>query len=205
VNQSVNQRSRATAIAAAAVASALFSAPASAQWWWPPTGGLSVTPSCLDPSTSITLTVSGDWPDACRPNLSSAQVSGNEIDFFTVRDPPPTFCLTVITPWSLSETIDPIPAGAYTVFVTHLVAGQVVHPRTQLGTIDVVASCPGACYANCDESTAAPILNVNDFVCFQQRFAAGDSYANCDNSTAPPILNVNDFVCFQQSFAAGCP
>jgi hypothetical protein len=63
----------------------------------------------------------------------------------------------------------------------------------------------GACYANCDGSTSAPVLNVNDFVCFQTRFAAGDSYANCDGSTAPPVLNVNDFVCFQQAFAAGCP
>jgi hypothetical protein len=61
-----------------------------------------------------------------------------------------------------------------------------------------------ACYPNCDGSTAAPILNINDFVCFQQRFAAGDSYANCDSSTAPPVLNINDFVCFQQQFAAGC-
>jgi len=28
---------------------------------------------------------------------------------------------------------------------------------------------------------------------------------NCDQSTAPPVLNVNDFICFQQKFAAGCP
>lgn len=61
------------------------------------------------------------------------------------------------------------------------------------------------CYANCDHSTMAPVLNVNDFICFQSRFAAGDSYANCDGSTTPPVLNVNDFVCFQARFAAGCP
>jgi hypothetical protein len=64
---------------------------------------------------------------------------------------------------------------------------------------------PVTCYANCDDSTAAPILNVNDFVCFQTKFAAGDPYANCDGSTTPPVLNVNDFVCFQSKFAAGCP
>jgi hypothetical protein len=63
----------------------------------------------------------------------------------------------------------------------------------------------GACYANCDASTTAPILNVNDFICFQTQFAAGASYANCDGSTAPPVLNVNDFICFQTRFAAGCP
>src|SRR5262249_26334539 len=50
------------------------------------------------------------------------------------------------------------------------------------------------CYANCDQSTTQPFLNVNDFICFQNRFASGDPYANCDQSTTPPVLNVNDFV-----------
>src|SRR5690606_19886289 len=62
----------------------------------------------------------------------------------------------------------------------------------------------GGCDANCDGSTAPPILNVNDFICFQARFAAGDCGANCDGSTAAPVLNVNDFICFQALFAAGC-
>ena len=35
--------------------------------------------------------------------------------------------------------------------------------------------------------------------------AAGDPYANCDGSTTPPILNVADFSCFLNAFAAGCP
>ena len=60
------------------------------------------------------------------------------------------------------------------------------------------------CYANCDGSTTAPILNVADFTCFLNRFAAGDSYANCDGSTTPPTLNVADFTCFLNRFAAGC-
>jgi 6-phosphogluconolactonase (cycloisomerase 2 family) len=63
----------------------------------------------------------------------------------------------------------------------------------------------GACYANCDQSTTAPTLNVADFTCFLQRFAAGDSYANCDQSTTSPVLNVADFTCFLQRFASGCP
>jgi hypothetical protein len=58
------------------------------------------------------------------------------------------------------------------------------------------------CYGNCDGSTAPPVLNVGDFVCFQSRFAAADPYADCDHSAT---LNVADFVCFQQRFAAGCP
>jgi hypothetical protein len=58
------------------------------------------------------------------------------------------------------------------------------------------------CYANCDGSTGSPALNVNDFICFQSRFARGDGYADCDHSGT---LNVNDFICFQGAFAAGCP
>ncbi len=65
------------------------------------------------------------------------------------------------------------------------------------------ASC--ACYANCDGSTTPPVLNVGDFVCFLNRFAAGDPAANCDGSTVPPVLNVGDFTCFLNAFAAGCP
>jgi hypothetical protein len=65
--------------------------------------------------------------------------------------------------------------------------------------------CATPCYANCDGSTTTPTLNVLDFVCFLNRFAAGDSYANCDGSTQPPVLNVLDVGCFLNRFAAGCP
>jgi hypothetical protein len=61
------------------------------------------------------------------------------------------------------------------------------------------------CDANCDNSTAQPVLNVQDFTCFLQRYAAGESYANCDSSTTAPVLNVQDFTCFLQRYAAGCP
>jgi len=49
-----------------------------------------------------------------------------------------------------------------------------------------------------------PALNVQDFGCFLNKFAAGDPYANCDASTVAPILNVQDFACFLNRFAAGC-
>jgi hypothetical protein len=62
-----------------------------------------------------------------------------------------------------------------------------------------------ACYANCDASTTAPILNVLDFICFQTKYAQADPYANCDGSTIAPVLNVLDFICFQTKYAQGCP
>ena len=72
------------------------------------------------------------------------------------------------------------------------------------GSMAFVSSFTTGCYANCDSSTAQPILNANDFQCFLNAFAAGDSYANCDNSSANPVLNANDFQCFLNTFAAGC-
>jgi hypothetical protein len=71
-------------------------------------------------------------------------------------------------------------------------------------TIAVPTVGAGGCYANCDSSTAPPILNANDFQCFLNKFAIGDPSANCDGSTAPPVLNANDFQCFLNNFAAGC-
>jgi trimeric autotransporter adhesin len=70
-----------------------------------------------------------------------------------------------------------------------------------------------ACYANCDSSTTAPILNVDDFSCFINQFGAAltlphnqqvTHYANCDGSTAAPVLNIDDFTCFINEFSVGC-
>jgi len=65
------------------------------------------------------------------------------------------------------------------------------------------AGATGGCYANCDNSTSAPALNVNDFNCFLNRFRGQDPYANCDGSTSPPTLNVNDFQCFLKQVRSG--
>lgn len=88
------------------------------------------------------------------------------------------------------------------------------HAGLAYGGMDTLAAAIGpitgyvhnfACYANCDRGTALPILNVNDFTCFLNKYAAGDPGANCDGSTLPPVLNVNDFACFLNLYAAGCP
>jgi len=63
---------------------------------------------------------------------------------------------------------------------------------------------PPLCYANCDGSAVQPLLTANDFQCFMNKFAAGDSNANCDGSVQVPILTANDFQCFMNAFAVGC-
>jgi hypothetical protein len=72
------------------------------------------------------------------------------------------------------------------------------------GAFAVLTAQLGSCYPNCDASSTPPVLNVTDFTCFLQKYAAGDAYANCDGSTAAPVLNVIDFTCFLQKYAGGC-
>jgi serine protease AprX len=107
-----------------------------------------------------------------------------------------------------------IPAPEPGTWTVEVIASQVVQdawpatPETDAAFALVVSGVvvgPPACYANCDGSSTAPVLNIADFACFLQRFAAGDNYANCDGSTVPPVLNIADFACFLQAFAAGCP
>jgi hypothetical protein len=71
-------------------------------------------------------------------------------------------------------------------------------------TLNISACGPSSCYANCDASTANPILTANDFACFLNKYVAGDAYANCDNSTGTPSLTANDFQCFLNKYVVGC-
>lgn len=74
----------------------------------------------------------------------------------------------------------------------------------QLQVFGQIGLTPKGCFANCDASTTPPVLNVGDFGCFLNRYAAGDPEVNCDGSTTPPTLNVLDFGCFLNEFARGC-
>jgi hypothetical protein len=84
-------------------------------------------------------------------------------------------------------------------------AGTATTGRRFAGWVHYTTSGGPSCYANCDGSTTAPVLNVADFTCFLNKFASGDLFANCDGSTAAPVLNVADFTCFLNKYAAGCP
>jgi hypothetical protein len=60
----------------------------------------------------------------------------------------------------------------------------------------------GPCPANCDNSGGLPILTPNDFQCFLDRYASGDTRANCDQVGG---LTPNDFQCYLNAYTAGCP
>ena len=61
------------------------------------------------------------------------------------------------------------------------------------------------CYADFDESTGPGVLDIFDYLAFQNLFLERDPQAcDCDTTTAPGVCDVFDFLCFQASFAAGC-
>jgi hypothetical protein len=119
----------------------------------------------------------GTAPLANGPTPSGSVISGADTDTLTISNT------------TAADT------GSYSCLVANA-CGDLLSDVANLGSI---------CYGNCDGSTNPPILNVLDFSCFLNRFAAGDPWANCDHSTSPPTLNVLDFSCFLNSFAAGCP
>jgi hypothetical protein len=68
------------------------------------------------------------------------------------------------------------------------------------------ASFDQGCYPDCDTSTGVGVLDIFDFLCFQNRFSAGSPYAcDCDTSTGSGVCDIFDFLCFQNAFDAGCP
>ncbi|MCH7791845.1 MAG: hypothetical protein IID31_06160 [Planctomycetes bacterium] len=56
-----------------------------------------------------------------------------------------------------------------------------------------------SCYGDCDSNG---VLDIFDFLCFQNAFVAGDPYADCDRDGQWTLF---DFVCFQSEFVGGCP
>ena len=61
-------------------------------------------------------------------------------------------------------------------------------------------SCLQGCYPDCDPNG---ILDIFDFLCFQNSFVLGEPYAcDCDPN---PACDIFDFLCFQNAFVGGCP
>ncbi len=59
--------------------------------------------------------------------------------------------------------------------------------------------CNPLCYADCDNSA---VLDIFDFLCFQNAYAVQAPYADCDGNNQ---FDVFDFLCFGNAFARGCP
>ncbi len=88
--------------------------------------------------------------------------------------------------------------------IVNLVSGRWIFADWWLNGMQLVHS-PLTCYADCDTGTGPGVLDVFDFLCFGNRFAALDPYAcDCDIASGPGVCDVFDFLCFGNEFAAGC-
>ncbi|MFG0284187.1 MAG: hypothetical protein ACF8R7_07165 [Phycisphaerales bacterium JB039] len=90
--------------------------------------------------------------------------------------------------------LGPVRAGFFSVEERSMAPGATFAFDDFAVEADVLAEC----YADCDCSVS---LDLFDFLCFQNSFAAGDRYADCDGTG---VLDFIDFLCVQNGFAAGC-
>jgi len=86
--------------------------------YWPPHA--SVFPAHPDTADPVSITLEGDWPDSSvpgeLPGYPSIERVGSHIvvSAYSYRG----ISLPVITPWSMTETLDPLPVGDYTVLAS---------------------------------------------------------------------------------------
>ncbi len=71
-------------------------------------------------------------------------------------------------------------------------------PINAAGLVRHTACVTPSCYADCDASGG---LDIDDFICFQTKYALGLAEADCDKSGG---LDIDDFICFQTLYAIGC-
>jgi hypothetical protein len=163
------------------------------------------TAACNNGTAAFSVSLAGGPPGlfGC-----SWQVRVGTEEWLTLgADPAPLACggaASADAPASPATSIRIEPCPGVTAYSVRCVVSTACCSLTS-GEATYYSICPGCCYANCDGSVSPPVLNVADFTCFLQKFAAGDPYANCDQSTTPPVLNVGDFSCFLEAYAAGCP
>jgi len=108
-------------------------------------------------------------------------------------------------------TIEDLPFELPTVLPPGSTAGVLLNLDVQaaairiMGSVDVSADGMEGCYADCDDSVPG-VLDIFDFLCFQDQFVAGDPVAcACDVSTGATTCDIFDFLCFQDAFVSGCP
>ncbi len=138
------------------------------------------------------------------PDLLVTEVSNDNGETWTRVDQTPTTHGWKVASFVLPATVPP----TSTMRVRFSIADSPNDSLTEAGIDEVFVYalvCPTPpCYANCDDSPTPPVLTANDFQCFLNAFAAGQSHANCDGSTVSPVLTANDFQCFVNAYSAGC-
>ncbi len=164
----------------------------------PVSGPFTLTYSHSDPLYDYYDVTGIDW----RATVNNQKLTITGSGTYRLRQPPGIFHQMKLTLLVTGEDPREYDSGLVAMNTHHL------FPEIGIGFENEILACrqnrfeivaaPESCYADCD---ASGTLDVNDYICFQTKFALGDPYADCDGDG---IRNVNDYVCFQTKFALGC-
>ncbi len=84
--------------------------------------------------------------------------------------------------------------------------GNITPTSFEIVCDESVSGSARPCYADFDGSTGPGVLDIFDYLAFQNLFLESDLQAcDCDRNTGPGVCDVLDFICFQAAFGAGCP
>lgn len=87
-------------------------------WFWPPPN-CEITPEAPTFMDPVTIMLSGIWPNSCKPQGAAAEVKDGTVFVDVAYDYPPGIaCLAMLTPWSVSVTLDPLDPGPYQVMAS---------------------------------------------------------------------------------------
>jgi hypothetical protein len=151
------------------VGSSLGAAAFGQDWWWPP--DFAVDPQNPTADDTIALTLFGEWPDSCPPNVFAVQPPAEgRLMYDATLDYPGGACLTVITTWKHSESVPPLAPGCYDVYVQLFRDGALFRPPVLLGSI-VVRPAIRRGDMNCDG-----VLNFRDINPFVLRLTDPSAY-----------------------------
>ena len=79
---------------------------------------VSVTPPNPTELDDLTVTLSGEWPDSCTPQLVGAELANGILDVEAIIQFPDAACADVISPYQVSIEVGPLPPGDYLVRVS---------------------------------------------------------------------------------------
>lgn len=103
---------------------------------------------------------------------------------------------------SVLATNATIPGLTQPCFVDLAANGDLIVACYQSGTVQRLNRTTGASLGTLVQAGSGGLASCFSVV---YKPSLTPCYANCDNSSISPVLNVNDFVCFLSKYAAGCP
>lgn len=123
------------------------------------TAQVEITPPAPSSSSTISIKLSGEWPESCTPQNPAVSISNNQIRITTMR--PAGVCAAVVLPFNFTVPIGQLTAGVYEVVVIHSVGGV---PREYGRKVFTVGGISEGAYSLIAQRTTA---NRRSFYVFQ--------------------------------------